>query len=606
MTKTALANKELAEKAALRYSKESIAQKDRASREDIAAKDRKSAEKMGHWKNVASVTSAGIGAVGKAAGAMVGAGIANDPAWYKKYPIDLDKFVNVPSYQRLGATTYQFNGVAGNKPISGICVADWYPTIGAQKINSSGVLVDIVTNPINAILQRSKEQVLKLNSRSSVSWEAGDLGYNLIASSQIAAMIFDLRRVLCAALTYSGTNAYFGDTMIAAMGYTPKQIRASLSDIKAQLELLTVRFNHSVVTPTSLSLTERWVYLNNVVMRDRAIEPAQTMFYRQLTAYCLSDDGSKLEGVALMTKRKDIYSYFDFVNLCITRITDNADFTEMYQDLRAAFGKDIYQIPSLPMDAVLAFSDDVLNRNQWHNIVTLPSLSYTWMGASSLQPSNDIQQDPSGYLYQSGGTVTAGILPCTFVSDTTPATTTGYLSLLNEYYSLDNHRLINGYDHDVNGDFILDATRFQIFGSVGAYTDESHTAFYVSNSGTEIIGKLHFFTEPTTNPDTQVLRGDLVICTVNGLTIAQVATAFGTFSKGSSFMSNLVTHSEFDWNPIVTFCLTDSTGANYHWGPIGDLATCFEVSSKTLANINNACVLSEFYLDSSTFNGRGR
>lgn len=603
MTKTALANKELAEKAASRYSKESIAQKDRASRESIADKDRKSSEKMGHWKNFASVAGSTIGAAGK-----LGSALINDPSWYKKYPVDLDKFLNVPSYQRLGSTVYQFNTQnSAYRPLTGIAIARWYPTVGPQKVDDNFDLTEIVTNPINAILQRSKEQVLKLNSRSSVNWEAGDLGYNLIASAQIYAMLQDVKRALCASLTYSGVNAYLGDTLLNALGFTASDVRSNSADIKAQLELTIARFNHSIVVPSSLSLVARWAYLNTVILRDRSDESAQLMAYRQEMAYVLSDDGSKLEGVVLSNYRINVLKYLTFINTAITRITDNADFVEMYADLRAAFGQDILQCASLPMDATLTFGDDVLNRNQWHNIVTTPQVNFSVAGNSSIQPSNDIQQDTSGYLYQSGGSTSTGNSPMLLVYDAGVSTVENVLTQIDSFYNVESRRLINGYDYSIDGDFMLDATRFQIFGKLSSYVDTSHMAFYVTDCGTEVVTGIDMYMK-LVSPDTSGATGNsCTLCTFTGLTVAQLSTKVSTINGVVPILRQLTSNSQVDWNPLMYIYIVDGSNvAKNMCVPVGDLAACFEIAGTTLSNINLACTLSEFYLDSSTFNGRGR
>lgn len=401
----------------------------------------------------------------------------NDPAWYKRYLPDLSKFTNIPTYRRLGVpfpnASYTSAGLGSEKnaAIPGILTIYYDNTVGPQSPNIN----EIPMNAVNQILMRSKEQVLKSNSRSSVNWEAADLGLNLFATASIITMLGEYKRLILCAQTYSATNAYEGLGFLSAYGMSDAVAAKFISELATHRKnyiILARRFNNAIVAPADLSLFMRKWYLATNVFADNTDKTRpQLYWFISNGAYELSDDGSKLlyaGKLPLVSPDSSIVtSTYNFISGLINAIVENPDFQEMYADLRSAFGDRILKVDeSLDENAIIDYNIEALNREQIRNLKTLPLIARGSEGdiiaCERGSGQMNIVSDVTGYLYQGvkGTTLTRNYtLTCADASEAGAA-----LKCINHQYSGNSSRqeLYNVAElSSVNGDTVLDITRFK-------------------------------------------------------------------------------------------------------------------------------------------------
>lgn len=508
----------------------------------------------------------------------------NDPIWYKKYLSDLDKFTSVATYHRLGTSPAGFYTVGEvgsyNIAIPGIMAIEYIDTIGTNVTSASEVISKL---PINQILMRTKEQILKSNSRSNVAWEASDMGYNIICATSILSSICDAERALYIAQTYSPTNAYLADGLLQAAGWSPAAVTGHLAEFRQYLSIIKARFNSSIALPNSLSYVHRKVFLNSNVFTDSDTGTAQLFIFRSAYWYRLADDAATV--IPMIPERSTPEGWFNQISLMIQKLVETPDFQAMFADLRSAVTDFITLDPNVDQHAQISFTFDDAFRSQIENLQTLPGVIVNTSLTPAIPVDLTIRQDDSGYLYQ-GETNKQGLKFAITTEDDKYGNLTNMVSDINYQHNVSRDGFFNAHKQNLTGDDILEISRFKYMASASSTSGGANnhvTTIKVSNSGTEIIRCLEVYVRSYSG----ALYSRLVTTDIYADTIS-----IGDITELLLDMSYVTS---FDWAPMVR------TVYDKNVRPFVDYDVPFTVGNTNVAAINDACTLSMFYLDTSIF-----
>lgn len=586
MTKTALENKKLETQA-------SIADKDRAQKE----KDSKRRTYVGALKDFVPKLRFK----------------RNDVAWYTKYIQNENVFSQIPTFTRLGdkldSKVYPMtaHGLTTSEvpsyALPGLASICLNSTVGSQRYKD---MTNIALNDINQILMRSKQSVLKLNSRSNVDWEGADLGLNLLATADIIVAMGQLASVIQAANLFSTTNNYYPSVIIQSYGYDPEDVRANLSLYEKIFETLRLEFNFSIVAPSELSLYERKWMLATSVIKDSNTDLAQNYNFVWNSYLKLNDVGDKLDRVDRPAKFVDSKAAYTFIHGLMQPIIENPSYIEMYSDLRMAFGSKLWQIPELPKGTRLEpyYNEEVLN--QIKNLRT-PLISLNQYGSSNFAKHlvGSVHSLTNGFLWD--GTLTESKeldKPCHFLSGSDKSKE----SHVAFYNSHSHNRLINlESDNKVGYGNILEATRLCPINiaelqtrQVQGQTVTDGIIITPESCGTEVPVFITIFTRAYKS---------------TGVTTEQFALGSDLIDDGYTLQSNYggtpffltALSTQFDWFPTLMFGLPSKvvTGV-YEEVTYCDINKYFIMPVDNLNESHTFCNLSLFYLPDSQFQGRSR
>lgn len=528
-----------------------------------------------------------VGKIGKAAEAasqVASRFRKNDAQWYKRYLIDLDKFTNVATYHRLGTSSagfYTIGQIGSNTvAIPGIMAFPFYDVIGSNVTSASETISKL---PINQILMRTKEQILKSNSRSSVPWEASDMGYNIICATSILSSICDAERALYIAQTYKADNAYLARSLLEAAGWDSTAVFNNLANFRQYLTLIKARFNSSIALPNILSYVSRKIFLNSNVFADSNSKTAQMFIFRCENWFRLSDDGASV--ISMLPDRSSPLNWFNQVSLLIQSLVENPDFQAMFADLRSAVTDFVTLDTAVDENAQLSLIIDENFRSQIENMQTLPAACQDMNIIGAVPVDLTIRQDNNGYLYQ-GAEDKKGLLFRITTEDTNFSDYNNMVEDINDQHFIGRTGFFNMHKEDINGDDILEISRFKFLAGASTESGGSSdhvTTITISNSGTEIVKSIIVYALTYSGALYNLDFATDVY--VDNTSVADIQTILTMISYITAF----------DWSPMTRVVYTREVR------PIVDYDVPFTVANANIASINDACTLSMFYLDTSIF-----
>lgn len=514
----------------------------------------------------------------------------NDPEWYHRYPVDVGAWANINTYNRVGQVKFggRFYKLGTDEfAIPGIMTFNWIPSIGP----TGSAEVNDRKMPINLTLQRSRQKVLELNSRSNVDWQAGDLGYNLLATGSIIVAIEELRRVIKVFNTWSSKNAYLAEHIVAALGFSYTDIKNNKSYIKEQLVSLIAAFNLSVVAPKYASYYQRQLFVSTNIFADSMSEWAQFYAYKCAGFFKVSKDSTYLE--LLEVQRSDVHEYIDQIWAMIDAITADDSLSEMYNDLRHAFKSDIVQLEEFNVsdNNTMTFNADRTNRMQIHNIKTMPVIaSENLVRSSIIYGEWQVHQDTQGWLYQ--GVTDSRLRPVRLTAPNASIAPT-MANQLKYFLMPSGGQLLDTGDYVPNQDGFLEITRgVPIARSISGSSQTGIVQIDIAETGTEFILDCNIYVLDGAHDDAQEY-------------------VFGTYmlnSITSTFAGETPIHtsalvSTFNWHPIVQFLrgYNAVSGAPDGVFTVSELEYTFVAQNADLTGLHMMCVQSEFYLGPEQF-----
>lgn len=583
MTRTGLANME-------RKSKEEIAASDRKSREDIASANRKSNEQIAEKTSRRNLIGNIVGGAIKGPLGFVTKHFLNNPEFYKRYIKDLGNFTRVPTYYRIGTSTFEGSILAlDGKKFAQPGIIKLSYVLGSGGFGPIGALSSAQI-PINVGLARLKEKVLALNSRSNVNWEPGDLAYNLICSGSIILVLTKLRRLIAVASTYKAENHYWAKAMLQALGVSQADLFiANLPGWRQVYSTLVRHFNSAIVAPSGLAYYARILAIESNIFADSEHDSAGLYVYDCDYLYMLKDDATECEAISCAR-------WFDGqpelaqanIEQMIVRISENPDYIEMYQDLRHAFSGKLIQLDETISDAPIIVNHDEYMRSQIHNVQPVPwlSVSSTFVGPQ-FQVLN-ITQDNNGYV----------LWPTRFKFDGVVAELSKFRNLVDKF-NASIALVFNTYGRKAEGDDVLEVTRNrQLYAAVpggeGDYTPE----IVVASSGVDVVYDVHIYTYYLDTDGTSKLEDKGLSLIEMHLDSASEVDALTPFNAQCSTKTLL---GYFDWAPMVRLICVNDQNEVYASGVHGDLDHPFMVSGVNLVHIDEACNLSLFYVPDEEF-----
>lgn len=534
-------------------------------------------------KNRAAILGAAIGAAGRFGSSLV----RQDASWYKQYLENLDVFGHLPTFTRLGDVPnahWLFGNYSNfHRAIPGIMILEYESSIGSQPYPSFSGLRD---NPLNQVLMRTKSQILKLNSRSNVSWEAADLGLNVLASAEILTAILELRRAIEIYYTYSVTNKYLAEALLSSLGWTFSDMSNHIADYEAAYEVLRKRFNADIVAPIDITLYARKHFLATHIFVDSPSKHAQMYVYnKRASSYLtLNAAGDTLEPTVF--SKATIYTYQAAVSTAIGNLTENPDFIEMYADLRHAVrtGKLVtLQLEPQGKEVDFIYNAEIIGQIQ--NIITLPTTGGTQSPWS--QEGQKIFSCANGYLYQGTSvstTSTDGNGQTWTCADTAIVNAVTYL---NNWYDKYLYRFT---EKSNNIDGALVNTRMMFYPEFATFTQSGGgTAIRakVVSAGTEIVVNMSIVTKYSSS------AGSMYVA----------KSALGTYTPVNTtdqVNMNASLISVFDWHPMVYFY-----GTSGNVQPHGDVDKIYCMDKTDLDKLHEVSVMSLFYLNVKEWNQGG-
>lgn len=516
----------------------------------------------------------------------------NHPEWYRRYPVDISAWAAINTYNRVGQAVFGGRFYTwGSKmwAIPGVMIMHWLPTVGPKETNKEMA----ACAPINLTLARSRQKVLELNSRSNVDWQAGDLGYNLIATASITVAIEELRRVIKVYNTWSSKNAYLARHLVTSLGFDYDDLVANKSFVKEQLVSLIAAFNVSIVAPRAASYYDRQMFLASNIFADSLSEWAQFYAYVCDGFFKLSNDATSVQLTEL--DRTDVHSYTQAIWNMINAITTDDSFSEMYNDLRHAFREDIVQLTDFKLgdSETMVFNADKTNRMQIHNIKTLPGVDFEGNSVEINLNEWSVHQDSNGWLYQGNSSASdhARVVRMKLANDTavTPAVN------IIKYFYMDNTgaQLFDTGDYVPNEDGFLEITRaVPIMDSVVGSASNKDITLKVKSCGTELVTKCTIWA--LNSSDSEVKNFDF-----HTLSLNSIPNAFA--GESPLYIASLV--STFNWHPIIHFARGYSSTSAHPDGifTVSELEYAFVGNNESIAHLHDLCVQSEFYLAPSQF-----
>lgn len=542
--------------------------------------------------------------------------LKNDGKWYDKYPTDAERFTNFPTFERAGEAKpligNKFNVIAtlstdDAHSFAGILSIGVRPGVGYQG-NAYGNYRD---NAVNQVLMRTKAEVLKSNSRSSVPWEAADLGLNIFATAEIVGFMSTIGLAIKVAQTFAAENRFIGDALLDALGFTASDFRDNLSNIKADYEMWIAQFNNGIVAPHDLTIYDRKSYIfSNIFIDNVNSDKPQIYVFRHETIGTLSNDGSSVQS---STFGGNYLSWKNTLNTMFARLLENPDYQSMYADLRSAFSDNLLALSPFDNTATVVAISAQDTSDQIMNLITPPAavgvdgqLYYCNVDTGNTW---NIHSTTDGYLWQ-------GKLDNTGKPADFPFLTNPNYAALHHVPSIWISRLmgygsgttaprsyLNVGTKEVTGLDMLTMTRLRPLWIVN--NNNSNINVRCHGGGTEIPTNLQVYYFDNLAGVAQINKEQVAtdyylngkISTPSAAAIALLANAYNDIFRIISLMSN------FDWAPFVTF--TDGQGADNAAKDtraiFGDVNNYFTVSGEDISKVHRLATSSVLYISSSAF-----
>lgn len=535
--------------------------------------------------------------------------IKNDPEWYKKYVPDTNAFVNVPTFYRLGDTLAngEYSNASPTTRIPGIMVFDFYPAVGSnlgRPLSSASVSDYFANSPLNVALNRSKEMILRLNSRSSVNYEASDIGYNIFCTADIVETLGELRRAIAVFHTYHSNNAYLAKLLILALGYNFADMEEHINEYEKLYVEMALRFNNNIVAPLGLSLYQRkWWISTNVFTDAKGVTYGQLYAFKQEKYFRLAEDATEVEFDDVTRSGPNAQGIRTQLNLMISRIADNPDFREMYEDMRHAFKDKLYQVPT-DIPTSITFNDDEMNRTEIENLSTAPAFTFDG-GVNEIAPSVDgtwcIRQTSEGYMYQgalANGAYVFRLLDLNLDFDARRASTMLYDgNMTSDFGTPTFGTVFNSHNEKISSDEILDATRLRTQWSM--ITNGGFPYWTAGACGTEVVMYGHIITMLDNTSGVNLY--DTLFSTYtavyrHGVTDDEIVNADIQLQ-----MSNV-----FDWSPLrwLSYAVFDAQD-DLDYGPYyictSDINHGYRISQADFGPLTDICVMSTIFLSESDY-----
>jgi len=302
----------------------------------------------------------------------------NDPSWYVKEGQLAKDVASLSFNNALGAPvrfenelTYisQSQSPAFVASLPGILTINCVPAMGYSGSGSS---------PINIAAKNIYGYVRHQNS-GHANYDAPDLMLYLGAMDSVYSFIATLMRVYGTARTFSQVNRYVGDSLIAAQGFNPNEIRQNLANFRAYINMFITKAS-AFCTPNIMSLYKRHFWMMSGIYKDQEVAKSQMYMYRPvaLWKYDELDGAGYLKAVPFISTftessgigitQWNLSTVYQFGNDLLGALNNSEDINIMSGDILKAYGQgNLWSLALINEDYVVlpVYSNEVLD--QIHN-----------------------------------------------------------------------------------------------------------------------------------------------------------------------------------------------------------------------------------------------
>lgn len=203
---------------------------------------------------------------------------ANDISELNKNPELTKSAGSLPFASIIGQYLHSMDLYRNSVP--GVMILPWSPNYGYGQTESV----------LNKAYQQIYSFIVHANSRN-YKYEYSDLAIYDAAGIEVFAAIAEAIRVYGLAKAYTEENLYYGNGLIAAAGFDPKDIRNKLGQMWFDINNLIMQ-TRQIWIPNVLPLMNRWIRMNSELYTDAAGKRSQTYMYIRTKYFQLSETGS--------------------------------------------------------------------------------------------------------------------------------------------------------------------------------------------------------------------------------------------------------------------------------------------------------------------------
>lgn len=482
---------------------------------------------------------------------------SNPVSYYTKFNTFAQDAANLPFSMPVGAAIPLHFKVHDREYdstlyVPGIMRLAFMPTVGISKD---------FTSPINRSSVRFYTY-MRSNQKASASYDHQDITMMMMAMDSCYMFHAMCRRLYGIVRDFSPVNLYYAKALVAACGCNYNDLCDHLQDFRAWINQYAYNLGQYAM-PKGMTFFERHQWMAEGIYVDSHTEKAQTYIFVPDGFWKYDNTvatGSQCVYVPYLERGLDgVKSYtvqelMDFGDSLLNAISNEADFAVISGDIYNFYGGDTYQLPYVNEDyQVLPTYDEVV-------LSQIENASIVGM----------VKQD--GQVISQNPAVNQGAI--IFEPKLT----------LAEYYSLPS--MINLHKDHPTSDDVIEATRLlTVRNSAGA----------IDTCGTEIVVEVKIMSR---NPKTGGFRFNPLSSNVDhiikGITEPKTETSLlidsFLLSQFKCAPQLMVTHEETLSDQTVQYDILGST-----W----DFDNVQTVATNYIENINLACLLSQFEVDTN-------
>lgn len=533
------------------------------SRDDVTRDDRKpSSRKNSYKRRNGKKSRSGADSTGGPATYGSLANRSNDISWYNKYPTLLSAAASVPFPYKPGMLLeLAQNDIYGYAGIPGVCVINWYPSIGyAQQ----------PTDPINITCHEIFGKVRAAYS-SDLAADAPDFGVYFLSLDAIFGYIADLKRLYRVLNAYNPNNYSVPDAVLIALGVSvinAETLRANKMQLFAAINEL-IAMSRKFLCPALMPLFNRHYWMNDNVYTDAPYPNAQLYVFKQVAyfkfALQATPDNVQAGGLQMVsspipnvTSVQQLYNFG--VSLINALSTWDTSYTISGYLRRAYEGAPTFVVEDLRLEETLVPQYDEVVLSQIENV--FPTVGYIPSVVSQDPKTNSLLFKPVVNVENSSNFAAAVAL----------------------------NPMVNCRAEMPTAADVTEATRLHV--AYAADATGTTSVSYRIISGTEIPTAVQYF-HPVRNTSGGVswagpsFSGP-VILDADDDDVTQYTEAIQTMAIAA----------QFDWHPIVPVLFGTSAGSKFALTTnvyvFGDTRNLTAIPGQQLAEINKICLFSQF------------
>nr|DAJ79937.1 MAG TPA: capsid [Picobirnaviridae sp.] len=509
----------------------------------------------------------------------------NDPSWYAANPQLLKDYASYPFGYPLG-TSYPLKDTIYSTRVPGVMALNFAPTIGVATDE---------TSPINVAMRKLYSFVRYANSGAK-NYDAPDLMLYIVAVDSAHMYLEYLKRAYGVMMNYTAFNRYYPRALISAMRLNYDDLEANLANFRGYINQFAVKLNQLWI-PNGFSFVKRHQWLCQHIYVDSPDSyKAQTYFFNPLNFYQFVVSGSPAVGsctrVNLPSSAK-LENIIAVGNNILDPLITNEDIGIMAGDILKAYGA-ANMLPTYGIDenyrVLPEYSEEVMS--------SIENMTFLWMANLT---DGSITQDTSigGGFLKSTPKVSYEISKPAGSSLVAP-TESAIQNLADAIFKpVANSRFLNLHKANPTPEDVIVATRGTALvdlSSAGKGTTSGGSILFSVSANVDSCGS-ELFMSATIYYITEAGVSSLAFRSADW-TVVDTSAVDAVASAVADFSTNFALMEQFDWHPLIDFCLLAGAEQEYSWAyprtPFVDSDTFTYLDAENLANMHSVALLSEF------------